>query len=154
VVFVFTPWVALNRFVALEDSLIAQSRANGLSEGRPANGTSAYRNHWSPVRMTFKRGRDDFCRRFGLMIVHRPEGFSPWIAHSIGIAGITCRNGSRSKSYWTKARQGIKLVNALSEESVGHTNHGLGGQPNDRFIPEAVARRMFASLTLSSCRLS
>jgi hypothetical protein len=30
----------------------------------------------------------------------------------------------------------------------------LGGQPNDRFIPEAVARRMFASLTLSSCRLS
>jgi hypothetical protein len=30
----------------------------------------------------------------------------------------------------------------------------LGGQPNGRFIPEAVARRMFASLTLSSCRLS
>ncbi len=30
----------------------------------------------------------------------------------------------------------------------------LGGQPNDRFIPEAVARRMFASLTLSSRRLS
>jgi hypothetical protein len=30
----------------------------------------------------------------------------------------------------------------------------LGGQPNDRFIPEAVARRMFASLTLPSRRLS
>ena len=69
-------------------------------------------------------------------------------------SGITCRNGSRSKSYWTKTRQGIKLVNALSEESVGQSNHGLEAKPNDRFIPEAVARRMFASLTLSSCRLS
>jgi hypothetical protein len=30
----------------------------------------------------------------------------------------------------------------------------LGTQPNDRFIPEVGAKRMFASLTLSSCRLS
>lgn len=44
-------------------------------------------------------------------------------------SGITCRNGSRSKSYWTKTRQGIKLVNALSEESVGQTNHGLEANP-------------------------
>jgi hypothetical protein len=49
--------------------------------------------------------------------------------HSIGAAGITCRNGSRSESYWTKTRQGIKLVNALSEESVGQSNHGLEANP-------------------------
>src|SRR6202035_1750276 len=49
--------------------------------------------------------------------------------HSTGTAGITCRNGSRPKSYWTKTRQGIKLVNALSEESVGQSNNGLEANP-------------------------
>jgi hypothetical protein len=49
--------------------------------------------------------------------------------YSIGTAGITCRNGSPSKNYWTKTSQGIKLVNALSEESVGQSNHRLEANP-------------------------
>ena len=68
-------------------------------------------------------------------------------------AGITCRNSSPPKSYWTNASGGIKLVNALSKESVGQSYHGLE-PPNDRFIHEVGARSMFASLTRSSCRLA
>ena len=78
--------------------------------------------------MTFNQEGMTFVGGSLLVIVHRPEGFSP-IDHSVGTAGITCRNGSRSKSYWTKTRQGIKLVNALSEESVGQSNHGLEANP-------------------------
>ena len=78
--------------------------------------------------MTFNQEGMTFVGGSLLVIVHRPEGFSP-IDHSVGTAGITCRNGSRSKSYWTKTRQGIKLVNALSEESVGQSNNGLEANP-------------------------
>ena len=48
-----------------------------------------------------------------------------WIPLRRDHPAITCRNGSPSKSYWTKTRQGIKLVNALSEESVGQSEDGL-----------------------------
>ena len=78
--------------------------------------------------MTFNQEGMTFVGGSLLVIVHRPEGFSP-IDHIIGTAGITSRNGSRSKSYWTKTRQGIKLVNALSEESVGQSNHRLEANP-------------------------
>ena len=77
-------------------------------------------------RRTTRKRRLLSAVRFG----DRPSSrrFLP-MNHSIGAATITCRNSSASKSYWTKTRQGIKLVNALSEESVGQTNHGLEANP-------------------------
>jgi hypothetical protein len=48
---------------------------------------------------------------------------------TVGTAGITSRNSSTSKSYWTKIRKGIKLVNTLNEESVSQSKHGLEASP-------------------------
>ena len=75
------------------------------------------------------------CRRPALVCRRRrfgdrpsPGRFLP-MDHSIRTAGITCRNGSPSKSYWTNGGRGLKLVNALSKESVGQSNHGLEANP-------------------------
>jgi hypothetical protein len=113
--------------VAPEGSLIAQNRPNGLARvdcvmSRRLIGCAEVLPGSHSTR------NDDFYRRFDLVIVRCPEGLCP-MDHPIGIAGITCRNGSRSKSYWTKTSRGIKLVNALSEESVGQSNHGLEANP-------------------------
>jgi hypothetical protein len=86
------------------------------------------------VTQTLSDGEHHSCRSHPRGSVRRASGFvltgKPYIGHSPEIASaITRRNGSRSKSYWTKTRQGIKLVNALSEESVGQSNHGLEANP-------------------------
>jgi hypothetical protein len=51
-----------------------------------------------------------------------------------------------------KRKQRTQIGKRAKQESVGQRVGGA--HPNDRFIPEAVVGRMFASLTLSSRRLS
>jgi hypothetical protein len=112
------------------------------------------RDFWSSSRMTGK----PYIDYPAPADLHQCLEFSPALACGLTIPRNHVRYNLQEwfslEKLLDKRKQKNQIRKRVKRRICRPEQSRLGGQPNDRFIPEAVARRMFASLTLSSRRLS